>query len=285
MMNTIAYANVHPTTLAPWVSGWRSCWVFWPPGNWVYNEHSGRHSAALVSAPALARSTALLSLFCLFWTICLLNNLSVRLLWVLERFFSPTEDSWWPSEVPVWWCWWSLSPTPVFSHSLWCEGTQDGKWACGSLGSLSQWLHQQQLCRQVNTADLEMATSMRRPEFWTSSLCFGAGHYLSSLGEKGLWRTDGWVFSKALRVYVETWERCKPHLCCLSFSFFLSASRPLILETHLKGLLFIIFSFFSPLNSSGINLGYLGGRPDNIPVGLHSFAVMRSCLVWWCYSQ
>lgn len=66
-------------------------------------------------------------------------------------------------------------------------------------------------------------------------------------------------------------------VCSFPFIFF-SASRPFILETHLKVPLFIIFSF-SPLNSSGINLGYLGGKPDSMPVGLDSFAIMRSCLV------
>ena len=67
-------------------------------------------------------------------------------------------------------------------------------------------------------------------------------------------------------------------LSVLFFYFLFSVSRPFILETHLKGPLFIIFLFF-PLDSSGINLGYLGGKPDNIPVGLNSFAIMRSCLV------
>lgn len=121
--------------------------------------------------------------------------------------------------------------------------------------------------------------------FWGQSLSLFSGGDSSPL-IKELWRTNGWVFSKSMIVYVEIWERCKLYLFCLSFSFYFlfSASRPFILETHLKGLLFIIFLFF-PLNSSGINLGYLGGKPDSLPAGLNSFAIMRSCLVQWRYSK
>lgn len=212
-MNTTAYAKAPLTVLAPWVSGCRGCWVVWPPVNWVSKWAQRRASAALVSAsaPALLHCTSELVL-------SVPNNMpfeqpfsEVNL--SLGKVLLSHEDSWQPSEVPVWWGWWSSSSCviPCGARAVRTESEH-----ADPSGSLSQRLHQQQLCRQVNTPDLEMATSVRRR---TLSWYFEAHHYLSSLGGKDFEElTDGRVSSKALIVCVDTWERGKLHPCCLYFS-------------------------------------------------------------------
>lgn len=94
-----------------------------------------------------------------------------------------------------------MKSASLSSPSLQSEGIRDWTWTESS-GPLSQQFHQQKRCRWVNTPAPETATPMRRPGFWTLSWYLEASPYFSSLGEKELWRTDGWVFSRSSLVYV-----------------------------------------------------------------------------------